>query len=486
MIMRQSFILLLPLFLLFTGCNEDPDGMVAPPPSDEDATIVGEARVWTTLGNRSQLLGERVVDVLEGEETENPSISIDFSDKMQEIEGFGAALTGSSAYLINRKMDAFQQRDLLEHLFDPDKGIGISYIRLTMGASDFSLSDYTYNDLSAGATDRDLSQFSIRGDKEDVIPVLKAILAVAPDISIMASPWSAPAWMKTSQSLNGGSLKPEWYDTYALYFVKYIKAMAAEGISIDAITIQNEPLHESGSYPTMRMAAMAQAEFIKNHLGPLFKQEDIETRIIIYDHNWDQPGYPVSILDDAAVRSYVYGTAFHGYGGNVSAMSQVHAAYPEKGLYFTEISGGGWATDFSDNLMWNVSNIFIETVTNWSKNTLLWNLALDQDDGPQNGGCTDCRGVVTILPDGGFESNVEYYATAHMSKFVRPGARRVSSCTFDNSTGLKNVAFINDNGAKVVVVINNGTDKQDFTLIDGSNRIEASLQAMAVATIVWE
>jgi glucosylceramidase len=401
------------------------------------------------------------------------------------MEGFGAALTGSSAYLINQKLNVSQRENLLKDLFDPRSGIGISYLRITMGASDFSPEDFTYNDLPPGQTDPSLSKFSVSKDQTDLIPVLKAVVALQPAIRIMATPWSAPAWMKTSGKLAGGSLKPEWYGTYADYFVKYLDAYKKEGIAIDAISVQNEPLHEA-AYPSMGMDSAAQGIFIGQHLGPLFQTKGIKTKILLYDHNWDRPGYPISILNDPQASRYVAGSAFHAYGGSVSAMSEVHDKFPDKGLYFTEISGGRWATDFSDNLKWNMSNIFIGTANNWSKNALLWNIALDENDGPKNKGCDNCRGVVTIAADGTVTKNVEYYTIAHMAKFVRPGAFRVPSGRLSNSIQLEHVAFLNPDGSKVLVVLNQGADNKKFTVVAGENQFNYTIDPNAVVTLMWK
>jgi glucosylceramidase len=393
-------------------------------PQPNDTTTANKVAVWVTNGQQSKLLKSENALTMVKTGSVSPSsnlITIDFSTKLQEIEGYGAAMTGSSAYLINKKLNASQRAALLKDLFDPQTGIGISYLRITMGASDFSLEDFTYDDLPAGQTDAALTRFSIAKDQDDLIPVLKSVVALQPSIRIMATPWSAPAWMKTSGKLAGGSLKPEWYGAYANYFVKYFDACKKEGIAIDAISVQNEPLHQA-AYPSMGMDSAAQLAFIRDHLGPLFQTNAIKTKILLYDHNWDRPGYPVSILNDPKASQYVAGSAFHAYGGNVSAMGEVHQKFPEKGLYFTEISGGRWATNFADNLKWNMSNIFIGTANNWSKNALLWNIALDENDGPKNKGCDNCRGVVTIASDGSITKNVEYYTIAHMSKFVRPGA----------------------------------------------------------------
>jgi glucosylceramidase len=472
------------IFCFLAGCDSDdkfPDP--GPPEAPEE---IGKAQVWLTLGDQSKLLSKETdVAITKLTDTNSATVTLNASEKLQEIEGFGAALTGSSAYLINKKMTAAQRQSLLAELFDPGNGIGISYLRMTMGASDFSLSDYTYDDIPAGETDFDLQQFTIAKDKEDVVPVFKQILNIAPQIRIMGSPWSPPAWMKTNSSLIGGKLKSEAYDVYARYFVKYIEAYASEGI--DAVTPQNEPLHFTANYPCLDMPATDQLNFIRNNLGPAFEAAAIDTKIIAYDHNWDNTQYAISILSDPDAKKYLAGSAFHAYAGDVSAMSVVHHAHPDKGLYFTEISGGAWAPDFSDNLQWNMKNIFIGCTKNWSKTALLWNLALDENHGPTNDGCQDCRGVVTInSATGNVTRNVEYYSIAHFSKFVRPGAFRISTTPFEASTGLDHVAFINTDGSKVLVVSNAGSTSRSFVVKWDEAQIAYLAPAASVATIVWE
>ncbi len=433
--------------------------------------------VWVTNGKGSKLL-HRDADIPMYPGSQG-MISIDTSRRLQEVSGFGAALTGSSAWLIHQ-LEPARRKALLRELFDPARGIGISYLRITMGASDFSLRDYTYDDLPAGSQDPQLKRFSLGDDRQDVIPVLKEILEVAPGLRIMATPWSAPAWMKTNGRLAGGKLDPQWYEAYAHYFVKYLRALAAEGIHVDAVTVQNEPLHEA-AYPSMRMEAAEQAVFIRDHLGPLFRREKIHTKIIAYDHNWDEPQYPLTILNDPQAAGYVAGSAFHAYAGDVSAMSRVHDAYPAKELHFTEISGGEWARNFSDNLQWNISNIFIGTMNNWSKSALLWNLALDAAHGPQNRGCSNCRGVLTLRGDSTLR-NVEYYVIAHFSKFVRPGAYRIQS---RNDAPLESVAFLNRDGGKVLVALNKADTAVSFTVQAGKAVFQYRLEEHAVVTLAW-
>jgi glucosylceramidase len=292
--------------------------------------------------------------------------------------------------------------------------------------------------------------------------------------------------MKTNESLKGGSLRTDCYEVYADYFVKYIRAFEAEGIVIDAITPQNEPLYSTAGYPCMSMTATEQRDFIKNDLGPAFQAEGIDTKIVAYDHNWDHPEYATTILNDAAAKQFVAGSAFHAYAGDVSAMTTVHTAYPDKGLYFTEISGGEWAKDFSANLQWNMSSIFIGTVKNWSKTALLWNLALDQNFGPKNNGCTDCHGVVMINSLNGIVTkNVEYYSIGHFSKFIRPGAHRITSSISTTVSGLDHVAFVNANDGKVLVVANDNTIPKSFTVKEGERQFNYTIPAKAVVTIVW-
>lgn len=469
--------------LAFTYSCKDEDSPNPGPPITPVG--IGKASIWTTTGSKSQLLSKGTdVTLTELKGVTTATIIIDTTVKYQEIEGFGAALTGSSAYVIH-EMSGTQRTALLEDLFDPDKGIGINYMRMTIGASDFSLSNYTYNDMPAGQTDEDLSEFSLSRDEEDVVPVLKQIVGIAPDLKILGSPWSPPAWMKTNSSLLGGKLKTEYYNAYAQYFIKYIQAYADEGIVIDAITPQNEPLHSTAAYPCMEMPATEQLAFIKNALGPAFDAADVTTKIITYDHNWVNTNYAISILNDATAKQYIAGSAFHAYEGDVSAMSVVHAAAPDKGLYFTEISGGGWATNFSDNLIWNMQNIFIGTMKNWSKNALLWNLALNPNAGPTNNGCPDCRGVVTINGNT-VTKNEEYYSIGHFSKFIRQGAYRVQSTEFEGSTGLISVAFMNEDNSKVLVVTNTSDQGKNFTVKQGHRQFTTLITGKTVATLRWD
>jgi glucosylceramidase len=409
-------------------------------------------------------------------------IDVDSKKAYQTIDGFGFALTGGSAQLI-QQMDPAKRAALLQELFaDDGNNIGVSYLRLSVGSSDMNDHVFSYDDLPEGQTDTSMAKFSLDPDKADVIPVLKQILAIDPKIKILASPWSAPLWMKTTGVARGGVLKPEYFSAYADYFVKYIQGMKAEGISIDTLTIQNEPLNEKNT-PSMLMLETEQHDFIKDDLGPAFKKAGIKTKIVLYDHNLDHPLYPLSILRDPATAKYIDGTGFHLYGGTVDAMTEVHNAFPNKNLYFTEQSVTDHTGSDAINVSKPVARVMIGVSRNWSKNILLWNLAADPQNGPHtnDGGCSGCRGAITI--DG---SNVTrllaYYTMAHASKFVRPGSIRIDS---NNLDPLPNVAFKTPDGKEVLIVSNISDSAQKFDVRSGTKVFTTSLNAGSVGTYVW-
>ncbi|WP_229375793.1 glycoside hydrolase family 30 protein [Fibrella aquatilis] len=406
-------------------------------------------------------------------------IDVDTTQTFQGIDGFGFTLTGGSAILLNQLKSA-DRTALLQELFSPEgNGIGISYLRISIGASDLSDRVFTYNDLTTGQTDLTMAKFSLDPERADLIPILKQILTINPDIKILGSPWTPPSWMKTNGNSKGGSLKPDYYDAYALYFVKYIQGMKAEGIPIDAITVQNEPLNPYNN-PSLLMQADEQTVFIKKNLGPAFQKAGITTKIILYDHNADRTDYPLAILADADARKYVDGSAFHLYSGRIDALTPVHNQYPDKHVYFTEQWTGSKGS-FSGDLAWHVKNLLIGATRNWSRNVLEWNLASDPALNPHtDGGCTECLGALTI--GASVTRNVSYYIIAHAAKFVRPGSVRIAS---SNLTGLSNVAFKAPNGNKVLLVQNENGSSQTFTIKFGSKTVQTTLPAGAVGTYVW-
>ena len=440
-----------------------------------------DMEMWLTKPNQTVLL-QKQTPVLSFVTTANgnSNIEVDSSTAMQSVDGFGYTLTGGSAYLLNH-MDATSRANLLNEFFGTGTGsIGVSYLRVSIGASDLNSEVFSYDDMPTGQTDPTLANFSLSKDTVDFIPVLKQILAINPNIKIMGSPWSAPVWMKDNGSSIGGGLQTQYYSVYAKYFVKYVQAMAANGITVDAITIQNEPQY-GGNNPSMVMSSAQQAEFIKTNLGPAFQTAGISTKIIVWDHNCDNPTYPINVLNDAAARPFINGSAFHLYGGDISALSQVHAAYPDKALYFTE-QWTGANESFDGNLKWHVKNVVIGSMRNWSRIALEWNLANDPTYGPHTaGGCTECKGAVTIAGSS-FSHNVGYYIVAHASKFVPAGSVRIAS---NLVTNLPNVAFKTPSGKKVLLVLNEGTTDLSFNIKYKGKWVVTTLSAGAVATYVW-
>jgi glucosylceramidase len=441
--------------------------------------------VWLTSGDQSQLLSPQAGLAFQpGSGTNSTKINIDASNTYQTMEGFGAAMTDSSAWLIQNDLTQPQRDNLMNQLFSPASGIGISYLRVPMGASDFSLSAYTYNDLPSGQTDPNLNAFSIAHDQAYIIPTLQQAKAINPQLQMMATPWTAPAWMKTNGSLAGGSLKSQYYASYANYFVKFFQAYGAQGLDFDILSVQNEPLN-TFTNPSMSMTTFEQSTFIGDYLGPALASAGINTGIVAFDHNWDNWNYPLVVMNDPEAGPFTVGAAFHGYAGTVDQQSNLQNFFPGKDIYFTEISGGDWSPNFSDNLVWNIRNIIIGSTRNWSKTALWWNIALDDNGGPNlPGGCVGCRGVVTIdSSTGNVQLNEEYYSIAHASKFVKPGAVRIDSDTFDNL--IETVAFLNPDGSKVLIAVNPSSSARWFDVLENGEAFSYRITAESVATFVW-
>ena len=475
--------LILSLFTFFgincsSGSDEDPSPTPKPPIVD----VTNDVDFWLTTGNQTHLL-KKQSDVLSFGSIPNsyPTLTVNKDQTFQTIDGFGYTLTGGSADVIN-SLSATKRNALLQELFgSSENDISISYLRVSIGASDLNATTFSYDDMPVGQTDETLNNFSLEPDLNGVIKVLKDILAINPNIKILGSPWSAPVWMKDNNSTIGGSLKPQYYGVYAQYFVKYIQEMKNLGITVDAITIQNEPQH-GGNNPSMLMSATEQAEFIKTHLGPAFANANISTKIIVWDHNCDHPDYPITVINNSGAYPFIDGSAFHLYAGNISALTTVHNAFPNKNLYFTEqyTSSTG---DFAGDLKWHLENVIIGSMRNWSKNALEWNLANNANFGPHtNGGCTTCKGAITVNSSESFNRNVSYYIIAHASKFVPQGSTRIGST---QTNELKNVAFLTPSGKKVLIAINTGSAAQTFNIKENDKWVITLLDAGAVGTYIW-
>lgn len=450
-----------------------------------DAERGRAAEVWLTTGSRVHLLS-RQPDLPVRERLESGDVVLDVDDRRtyQTMVGFGAAVTDASAFLLNHTLGSGRDA-VLRDLFDPRSGLGLSFIRVPMGASDFSPTHYSYDDRPTGRAEDAVIRFSIDADRPHKLPVLRRALELNPQLRIVASPWSAPAWMKSSGSLIQGTLRRDAYGQYADYLRRFVHAYEAEGVPIFAITVQNEPAFEPPDYPGMRLSAAARAELIGQHVGPLFVASSIQARILDWDHNWDQPEEPLAVLADSIARRYVSGVAWHCYAGAVGAQEIVRTSHPDKDVYFTECSGGTWAPNFADNLQWNVSTLLIGSVRGWARGVALWNLALDENGGPHLGGCGNCRGVITVdSRSGAVTRNEEYYALAHASRFVRPGAHRIASST--DVGGLQSVAFRNADDASIaLIVLNTSTSTVPLAIRARESVMRYAMPARAVATIRW-
>lgn len=479
--MQKRFIflsLLVCLTLFAISCSKSSTQIFVQP--IPPASSKNDVAVWITQADQSLKLIKQTLSSASGSLPNTANvIALDAANTFQEVDGFGFTLTGGSATLI-KKLPAASRTALLNELFGrSETGIGLSYLRVSIGASDLSASVFSYNDLAIGQTDIGLTQFTLAQDTIDLIPVLQEILLINPAIKIMASPWSPPVWMKDNKSSVGGKLMKEFYPVYANYFVKYIQQMKLKGITIDAVTIQNEPMNPNNN-PSLKMEAVEQAEFIKNHLGPAFKLNNIASKIIIWDHNCDLPQYPMEILADPAANAFIDGSAFHLYGGNISALSTVKAAYPNKNIYFTE----QWTSkdgDFGGDLQWHTKNVVIGSLQNWSRVAIEWNLANDASFGPHTpGGCTACKGALTI--DGSIITrNVAYYIIAHVSKFVPPGSVRIAHTPL---AGFSSVAFKTPEGKMVLLVLNESGKTQAVHVVQGDKWVRVELKNESVSTII--
>jgi glucosylceramidase len=463
---------------------------------------------WVTNPDRSSLFQKASETIaFRNSPARGPAIVIDAGQQMQTIDGFGYALTGGSAELL-MKMTPDARGRILRQIFASDgANLGVSYLRLTIGASDLNSVVYSYDDLAAGETDPTLAKFELGEDRKHVLPILKQILALAPGMKILASPWSAPAWMKTNLNVRGGELKEECYPVYALYLLKYIQAMQREGVAIDAITIQNEPLNGKNT-PSMQWQLQQQLVFLRDHLEPAFTKAGLKTKVVLFDHNLDRPDYPLALLSDPVISRFADGSGFHHYGGDMGAMSKVHLARPDKNIYFTEQMITERPGSPTIVIAAAVKRTIVDTTRNWSRNVILWNLAADPENRPHtdNGGCPTCQGAITIDRDA-VSLNLAYYTIAHASKFVRPGSVRIGStnrgdasvvltedeerpgvkrmAVVENTQTLPNVAFRTPDGKIVLIVANDTRSVSAFSVQYGGQVANIRLGPGGVGTYVW-
>lgn len=445
------------------------------------------AKGWVTTADKRSLFAEVKTTSEEGI-SDASVITLNDATKYQTIDGWGPAITGSSCYNL-LLMTQSDRTALLREVFDEEEGMGYSFIRISIGCSDFSLDEYTCCD-EKGIENWKFPEY----DERDLLPILKEIYAINPNVKIVAAPWTCPKWMKISTSNNNpydswtsGRLNPDYYADYATYFVKWIQYMESKGFPIYAISPQNEPLNH-GNSASLYMDWRAQRDFVGQYLGPAFKQNNIKTQIWAYDHNFDVPDYVTNIYK-SDYADYFDGSAWHAYGGNKSVLADIHNAAPSKGIYFTEQSIGTWCPNFGDNLMWTMREICIGTVNLHCKAVLFWNFLLDANRGPNrpNGGCTTCYGFVDFT-DGGHKNlnrRSHYYSIAHMSKVAKTDAHRIASSIDKSVSGVSFTAFLNPDGTHSIVLLNEG-EAHTFIIEDGKEGSFAfEAPKRSVTSLIW-
>lgn len=442
----------------------------APPP-------VHSMAGWRTTADGSERLVPIEAAPIPLADREVADVLVNSHLRYQTFVGYGAAITDASAWLLAHELDDAARAQLLQELFG-EGGLRLDVARITIGASDFSLSHYTYADRP------NVSEADIAPARSELIPVLGAIRALNPKLTIIASPWSAPAWMKTSGSLIKGRLDPAHYEDFSHYLVSYLQQMRLAGVHINYLTIQNEPHFEPGDYPGMRVNPAERAAFIGQFLGPAMKRQTPDTRLLDWDHNWDEPESPLGVLADKKAADFVDGVAWHCYAGNVSAQTLVHDQFPVKETWFTECSAGEWSGEWSSAFEWVARNLVIGAPKNWARGVVMWNLVLDQDHGPHHGGCGNCRGLVTIdTRTGEIEREPEYYAFAHGSRFLPVEPIRVDAKA--NLADVEALAFVGRQDGTLQVIILNANPRDRDISIDIDGRVyQARLPPGSLGTFV--
>lgn len=481
-------------FVTMCSCNND-KYVTIPETEDAPALTSGDVKVLTTTSNRSQDLNESWL-VFSDKDNMNPSsIYLDPSKTYQTMDGFGAAITGSTCYNLMR-MTPQDRKDFIRRTFSPTEGYGFSYVRIAIGCSDFSLSEYTLCDKEG------IENFALTSEENDyVIPILKEILAVNPELKIMGTPWTPPRWMKVNNltdkqpynSWTSGHLNPDYYADYALYFSKWVKAFADNGIKIYSVTPQNEPLNR-GNSASCYMGWEEEKEFVK-HLGKAFENAGQDVKIYAFDHNYNydniasEKSYPVKIFADADASKYLAGSAFHNYGGSPEELTNVFNAAPGKELVFTETSIGEWndGRNLSTRLVDDMEQVALGTVNRNCKGVIVWNLMLDTDKGPYRpGGCSTCYGAVDLGSNlSSITRNSHYYIIAHMSSAVKPGATRIGTTGFTKS-GLTYSAFKNTDGSYAIVLCNANDETFPVTFDDGTHHFSTKVPARSVVSYSWK
>jgi glucosylceramidase len=426
-----------------------------------------------------------------------PVIQVNDHATFQTFTGVGAAMTDTSAWLIWQRLAPAARAQLMRSLFSPS-GAQLSFLRLPIGASDFSATGvpYTYDDRPPGQSDPTLAHFSIAHDLTSIIPALRIARALNPSLFLEGVPWSAPAWMKANDALDNlnhaGALLPTDYPVYARYFVKFLTAYAAHGVLVNAVTLQNEPTVPT-QYPGMELGEAQRSDFVARDLKPALASAGLTPRVFGWDLSWGALSAADPEVGEAA-RGTLTGLAWHCYYGTPAYMTGVHAAAPHSMQIVDECTTGGGDT-------WATSELLISSLRNWANSVGLWNLALDPDGGPvepPNSACESCTGVVTVNPQTGtYNLTRDYYELAQLSHFVEPGAVRINTPNFVSynldakrqttvTPGLDDVAFKNPNGSEALFLYNNAPTPITFAVAYDGSTVADTIPAQATTTLTWK
>jgi glucosylceramidase len=441
-----------------------------------------QVRVWSSFRDRRHATSAPLTWT-SAEQISAEAIVLNPTATRQEILGFGAAMTDSSCYVLSQLSDS-ERQSVLHDIFNPAE-MAMNVCRTCIGASDYARTVYSFDE--SDTPDPDLKKFSIDHDKAYILPVLRESRKHNPDLFLFSSPWSPPNWMKPNKSMIGGAMRKTSFDPYARYFLKFLEGYKAEGVPIDAVTVQNETdAEQEGNMPACLWAQEQEMEFVARHLGPALRKSGLGTKVWVLDHNYSLWGRAIDELSDPAAYEYIDGIAWHGYVGEPSAMTRVHEAFPAKPCYWTEggpdINQPDYQTDFT-----NWAQTFNGILNNWARCITSWNLALDEKGKP-NVGPFSCGGVITI--ENGTHKitrSGQYWAFAHFSRHVKRGAKVFASNGLAPDAAHASVshsAFINPDGSHVMVVANQGPE-QRVQLVLGSSAIDMDLPADSVHTLEW-
>ena len=494
-----------------TACSSsnsfsDPIDIESPEITPNPTPTAGTAKTFTTTADGLYSLAESEVKLFNGVSMAPSTIELDVNKKYQTIDGFGYAITYSSCYNL-MQMTPQKRLALLKRIYSTTEGYGVSYARISLGCNDFSSTEYSYCDTKGSDSDP-LSNFTLYSDENEyVIPILKEILAINPSVKIIAAPWTCPKWMKVANintktpkdSWTDGHLNPDYRETYAKYFVKFIQTMKEKGIKIYAVSPQNEPLNKANC-ASLYMPWQEEAPFVKA-LAAEFKKNSINTKIYVFDHNYnydniaDQKDYPVKLYNEIGNAfegsELVVGAAYHDYGGNNSELTNIHNQRPDKELIFSETSIGTWnyGRDLTKRLTADMKNVALATVNQYCKAVLVWNLMLDYKMGPNlDGGCQTCYGAIDIDPNGynKLAYNSHYYIINHLSSVVSPGAVRIGNTYRTvNDSKITHAEFLNPDGSYATVIINEGDEAKSINLSDGIHNFSCSVPANGVISCKW-